>query len=332
MAPPVDEIWERIGGIARLAPSPHNTQPFRIRPRSEGLAELFLVADRLLPREDHGNLYQLSAFGVFAATLERAARHFGRILTVTPVAGVEPADLTLSSGQVLFGHATISDKCTAEAQDVLLDTRRTSRLPYHDRPVGPEAIEALKRVAETGGHRLLVDSDPGVVSRVLRLNAEAIIDNLQIDIEREEIRGWYRMGLTPEYGDGLWEHPLNQPAWEIRAAFGVPWLFSWPVLRTIAANHFLKTQKGTRHIGLLCGPFSTWPELVSAGRTLLELWVSMSTHGIYMHPYGSMLTNPHYAAMVARQFGVDDCWLIFRFGYSDPPPRSPRLKSIILYE
>jgi hypothetical protein len=245
---------------------------------------------------------------------------------------VEPAGFTLQSGNVLLGQATISDECAVEAQDVLLDTRRTSRVPYHDRPVSPEAIEALKKAANTGGHRLLVNSDPAVVSRVLRLNVEAIIDNLQLDDEREEIRGWYRMGATPEYGDGLWEHPLNQPAWEIRAAFGVPWLFTWPVLRTVTANHFLKTQAGTRHVGLLCGPFSRWPELVSAGRMLLELWVSMAVHGVYMHPYGSMLTNPHYAAEVARQFEVADCWLIFRFGYSDPPPRSPRLRSIILYE
>jgi hypothetical protein len=29
---------------------------------------------------------------------------------------------------------------------------------------------------------------------------------------------------------------------------------------------------------------------------------------------------------------VDDCWLVFRFGYSDVPPRAPRLESILIDE
>ena len=33
-----------------------------------------LLTERLLPAEDHGNLYVTSAFGVFAVALERAAR------------------------------------------------------------------------------------------------------------------------------------------------------------------------------------------------------------------------------------------------------------------
>jgi hypothetical protein len=48
-----------------------------------------------------------------------------------------------------------------------------------------------------------------------------------------------------------------------------------------------------------------------------------------MQPMGSMLTNAKYADTIARQFDVDDCWLVFRFGYSDVPPRAPRLRSIV---
>jgi hypothetical protein len=43
-----------------------------------------------------------------------------------------------------------------------------------------------------------------------------------------------------------------------------------------------------------------------------------------------MLTNPVYSAEIARRFNVDDCWLVLRFGYSDPPPRAPRLASILI--
>jgi len=77
-------IWGEIAKLARLAPTPHNTQPFRIRPRSETEAELLVVTSRLLPEEDHGNLYVASAFGVFAVALEHAARASGWALELRP--------------------------------------------------------------------------------------------------------------------------------------------------------------------------------------------------------------------------------------------------------
>jgi hypothetical protein len=324
--------WEDIARLARLAPTPHNTQPFRIRPRSPSLADLVLVAERLLPEEDHGNLYVLSSFGIFVAVLERAGRQFGRRIEVTPVASLDPGVLSKASGAIVLGEARLTAEIAAEPCDVLLDARRTSRLRYHDRDIAPAALAELVDVARRGGHRLLVQSDPAVVRPLLSLNAAAIVDNLQLASEREEIRGWHRIGPTPEFGDGLWQVPMNQPAWELRAAFAAPWLFALPGLRAFAIRRYLKTQAGTRHVALLCGAFQRWPELIAAGRMLLELWLAMAALGIYMQPFGSMLTNPIYAGRLAEQFRVNDCWLIMRLGYSDPPPRAPRLQSILLDE
>jgi hypothetical protein len=326
------EPWDGIAGLARCAPTPHNTQPFRIRPRGMADAELVLVADRLLPEEDHGNLYVASSFGIFASTMERAGRHFGISVRTSPVDSLDVGALTRRSGSVVVGHARIEGACPREPADDLLAARRTSRLPYHDRPIDPAAIATLVRTAEASGHRMLVESDPNVVGPLLRLNAAAIIDNLQLDSEREEIRKWHRLGETPEHGDGLWQTPMNQPAWELRSAFAVPWMFSLPGLRAFAIHRYLKTQAGTRYVGLLCGPFARWPELVVSGRMLLDLWLSMTASGIYMQPFGSMLTNPVYARMIAERYEVGDCWLIFRLGHSDPPPRSPRLASILIHE
>ncbi len=323
-------IWTDIARVARLAPTPHNTQPFRLRPRGDDVAEVLLVSERLLPEEDHGNLYVMSAFGIFASTLERAARQFGRALSVDPVVALEPAKLTHASGVVLLGHARLGAACDRAPEEELLASRRTSRLPYRDEPVEVGALAEMVRVTAAGGHRLLTHDAADVVKSLLHLNARAIIDNLQLGSEREEIRGWHRLGATPEHGDGLWQKPMNQPAWELWTAFAMPRAFAIPGLRDFAVHRYLKTQAGTRHVALLCGAFATWPELVAAGRTLMELWLVMATHRIYMQPFGSMLTNPVYAEELVRRFQVRDCWLIFRFGYSDVPPAAPRLESILL--
>jgi hypothetical protein len=325
-------VWEAIASLARLAPTPHNTQPFRILPRDDHSADLVALTERFLPREDHGNRYVLASFGTFAASLERSARHFGHTLTVTPVVELNPATVTDRRARVVLGSATITGACMPDTNDHLLEVRRTSRLPYHRRAVDTQAISAMVRVAAQGGHRFIAYDDPGIVASLLRLNAEAVVDNLQLDDEREEIRGWYRLGTTPENGDGLWQAPMNQPAWEISAAFRIPHLFGWPGLRQFAVRRYLRTQRGTRHVGLLCGTFDRWPELYTGGRVLLDVWLEMARQDVYMQPMGSMLTNPKYADEIARRFGVGDCWLVFRFGYSDPPPRAPRLENILINE
>src|SRR3954468_7636186 len=45
--------WRDIGHLARLAPTPHNTQPFRLRPLDSGTAEIVALPERFLPEEDH---------------------------------------------------------------------------------------------------------------------------------------------------------------------------------------------------------------------------------------------------------------------------------------
>jgi len=322
-------VWQSIASLARLAPTPHNTQPFRILPRDDTTADLVALTERFLPQEDHGNLYVSSAFGIFAATLVRAAKHFGCELRVTPTAGIDPATIT-NTQRITLGVATITGTCDAEDQFLLLDARRTSRLPYHDRPIAFDALTAFERVAAEYGHRFIPYDDPSIVKPLLRLNAAAIVDNLQLDAEREEIRRWYRIGRTPEFGDGLWQKPMNQPGWELRSAFLTPHAFQLPGLRQFAIHRYLQTQRGTRHIALVCGAFKSWPELVRAGHMLMDLWLEMARDDVYMQPMGSMLTNPAYAGEIARRFRVDDCWLVLRLGYSDEPPRAPRLQSILI--
>lgn len=323
--------WTRISDLARWTPSPHNTQPFRIRPLDDTRAELLCVCDRLLPEEDHGNLYMAAAFGTFAIGLELAAAHCGLAISVELTPEVEPDQLYRAGATWVLGQARIVGETTPNPSSPI-ETRRTSRLCYDGNTVGPERIESLHAVATAHGQQLHAYEDKEAVHWVLSNNASAVIDNLQIRHEREEIRSWYRRGTTPGVGDGLWQTPMNQSRWEMVAAFAAPWLVSLPGIRTMVSRRYLRTQAGTRHVGIIGGPFETWPQLYRAGQMLMAFWIEMARQSIYMHPYGSMLTNPRYASAVARRFGVSDAWLIFRFGYSEIPPRSPRLASLLTHE
>ncbi len=293
-------MWADIAELARYAPTPHNTQPFRIRPLNAAVAELVILRERMLPVEDTDNLYVLSAFGIFAETLERAGRHFGLQIRVTPDADVVPAAIEAGTGPVVLGLAEVFGRCPQTDERTLLEARRTSRLPYEDRLVAPEVLAEFARIASGHGHRFESFDEPAVVRDVLKRNVTAILENnLKVD-ELAELRRWIRLADTPVIGDGLWAGPMNQSRWEMRLALQFPRLFLLPGVVSLVRARYLSTQAGTRQVAILRGPFQSWPELAEAGRMLMRLWLEMTRHGVYMLPFGSMITNGPCNTLPAR--------------------------------
>ena len=321
--------WPELAELARLAPTPHNTQPFRIRPLSGRVAQIVILRERMLPVEDTGNLYVLSAFGIFAATLECAGRHLGLTVAVTPDEDVEPAAIEPGTGPVVLGRVEITGRCAPEEQRSVLEARRTSRLPYEDRLVDARALDEFATIAASHGHRFESFAEPSVVRDVLRRNVRALLENNLKTGELAELRRWIRVAETPTIGDGLWSGPMNQPRWEMRLALKFPRLFLVPGISGLATAKYLRTQAGTRHVAILRGPFGSWPDLVAAGRMLMQLWLSMTRHGVYMLPFGSMITNAACNRYLRERFSAADLWFILRFGYSPVPPKAPRLASVL---
>ncbi len=63
---------------------------------------------------------------------------------------------------------------------------------------------------------------------------------------------------------------------------------------------------------------------------LMRLWLAMTRHGVYMLPFGSMITNAACNRYLRERFAAEDIWFILRFGYSPVPPKAPRLASTLL--
>jgi hypothetical protein len=64
---------------------------------------------------------------------------------------------------------------------------------------------------------------------------------------------------------------------------------------------------------------------------LARIWLLFTQEGIYIHPFGSLITNKKAYATINKLFsqaGHDKkLWLIFRAGYSKEPARSYRLST-----
>jgi hypothetical protein len=143
--------------------------------------------------------------------------------------------------------------------------------------------------------------------------------------------GWIRYSLAEarRKADGLAAYALGFPGWLIWLFFHVNWLFGLPGIYHFSYWLYRRTMRGTGIVAWLSGPFATPPEWDTAGRMLARLWLTMTKHDIYLHPFGSVITNATAHAQMEKHFYNPErahaLWLLVRLGYSETPPRAQRL-------
>jgi hypothetical protein len=324
----VDTVWHELVDEARWAPSPHNTQPWRIEVRSERDADLYAERGRLLPVEDPEGRFQTAGFGVFVESLAIVAAARGLRLQCE-VRFPELGDQAVE--QPLVATLALEDGADDELSPRLLAERRTSRLPYDGRPAPHDALAACGRVAAGFGHEWGFSSERPLVDWVVGLNADTVFYDLDEHDRRAEIGHWTHAtnAAADRAGDGFSPRCLGFPGPVVNAFFHHHWLFRpWP-LRALGRALYRRSTAGTATVAWLSGPWRTPEDWFNGGRMLLRLWLTVTEHGLQLHPFGSVITNPTaHARLVERLAEAEgdgrEIWLVLRLGYSPQPPRSAR--------
>jgi hypothetical protein len=172
------------------------------------------------------------------------------------------------------------------------------------------------------------------------------------------LRTWLRYSRTEaaRRGDGLSAECLNLPGPVLRWFFAHHRLWSHRGSGAVARWLYRRSMRGIGQLAWLTGPFDATADHRRAGRLFIRLWLMLTAHGIAVHPFGSVITNPRshvdFCRMVGeiqgeggrqaaggrgsqgeggRQAaggrgsqGEEMTWMLFRLGYSAPPPRSHR--------
>ncbi len=330
-----DTQWYRIGRYAQRCPSPHNTQPFRLRVRDATHADLVFLPRRGLPTADPLGRFTWLTAGIFVEICSIAAHGLGQELAAAWDHQPMYQGSDLETPQVVARLSLApTDVSVHDLDPQLILDRQTSRLPYDGKPVSPGVIVELQEEAVRLGHRFETRSDHEAIKWVVELNKQALFHDLDDAALRRELVNWLRFDAREEdlMRDGLSARCMTFNGPLLRSFFLRHHFWTLPGVRDVVGAVYGATMKGIGTIGWLRGRYVDPSDWVEAGRVMIRLWLLLTRAGVYWHPYGSVITSEaarrnmiSYLKLPEESGEEDTVWLLLRLGTSPRPPLSHRL-------
>ena len=308
--------------LASLAPSGHNTQPWRVRLLAPYHWVIGIDPARWLPMVDPTQRETMLSVGAFAQNLEYAAAHLGYLchwqLRATSLQAADVLEVELRRGPV----------GTFPSVDAI-PRRRTLQTRFTALTVQPTDILFMTDGDDTHCHFFAPDSPKGRY-----LTATTLAANQQ-QVGRPDAQGelahWIRWdrAAVQQHRDGL-----------TAAGMGLTGLSSW------AVRHFYDSASvltpGFRQRGLaktsaqlathggwlvLTSPDESAAALLDTGRRLERLWLKARGRKVAVHPMSQLLEEAPGTAGAARRLGLSgSVQFVLRLGYPEqyPEPVSVR--------
>lgn len=327
--------WLDIGRHAHRAPSPHNTQPYRLKIANEREAEVVFLPRRGLYVADPLGRFTWLTAGVFVEICSIAAHSLGYELEVTfDYSPMYPGGDVETPQTIARLRLAQASRPFDDIDAKLIMQRQTSRLPYDGTVCPPDVIAELKAEASRLGHEFETRTDAEAIRWVVELNKQALFHDLDDDGGRNELIKWLRFDQREEdlMRDGLSARCLTFNGPLLRSFFMNHKFWTMPGIRNIVGAVYGSTMKGIGTIGWLRGRYVTNADWVEAGKVMIRLWLLLTQRGYYWHPYGSVITSEQarlnmieYLKLPDESGGEHMVWLLLRLGRSAPPPLSKRL-------
>jgi hypothetical protein len=193
-------------------------------------------------------------------------------------------------------------------------------------PVPETAIAQLAMLAAQWGHRYTHLSGADLIEPIVAANIDAVFHDMNAASYHNEITAWFRYTehASLQHRDGLDWRCMNLSRGEFWLSAYLSKLLLFPPTRFYLRHRYRQQLGHIPAIGVLSGDFFNPSSAIDSGRFLLHFWLTLASLGLYLHPYGNLVTNPEAATWFKMHTQVDQAWLIFKVGYSRVPPRSHR--------
>lgn len=311
----VREQMRHLVGFAVLAPSAHNTQPWRFRATDFGV-ELYADPARALPVSDPEGRELAISCGATLFFLRLAIRRFGHMdrVQLFPDASnpdllaiVSPGDPARASREVLRLFRAIHG-------------RRTHRPAFDERQPGPAELAALREAAEDEGgwlRPLAGDTRAEVAALVEQA------DHLQYrdGAFRRELAGWIRPSARGT-ADGIPAHALGIP--DLLAPLG-PALMGRLNLGGMRGGSDRRAAESAPLLAVLGTEGDRRSDWLNAGQALARVLLAGQARGLSAAFLNQPVQVPELRAQLRELLGREG-WpqVILRMGYGKPLDPTPR--------
>ncbi|MDQ5886488.1 MAG: hypothetical protein QG628_885 [Patescibacteria group bacterium] len=322
----INKILEDV----RLYPSPHNSQPIRVKIIDDLHLEIYYDKHYGLPAESFGAQFGYVCTGIFLYSLGVVAGHYGYGTKEEML--LSEMDFTIDTRLHLMAKIELS-KLESPQNPELYGSflkRQTSRIPYDNKLVDETAIQEAKQIAIKYGQLLNVESDATVVSKIIDINQKTLFLDMENDAVYNELMEWLRFSEAESMtkADGLSAKTMLINGSVLKFFMKHRALWNMPVIGKLVKKIYLNTMRGVRQVAWLTGPFENYQDYINSGKCFMEVWLCLTKHNVHLHPYGTVITNSQshkaFVELVSEKEDGAMAWMLFRLGYSDVPPKSYR--------
>ena len=265
------EQLEFLLHYALLAPSGHNTQPWRFRIADERV-EIRADRSRALPVVDPDDRELTISCGAALGHLEVCLRHFGHVPVVELLPDDDDPDLLARVGSGGRHDPSTLDAAVFEA----IARRRTNRSAYADTPVPNELVQRCRQAAAGFGIELRAVADAAAKARVAELVAEGDRAQFADQCFRRELAAWirsHRLGSR----DGVSGAGFGMP--DALSALGALVVRTFDLGDRVAAGDRDRIAAGSPCLLALASPDDKPPRWLETGRALSHVLLLLTADG-----------------------------------------------------
>ena len=254
-----------LARAAHLAPSIHNSQPWRLRGRENGL-DLYEDISRSLPGTDPRGRDRLISCGAALRNAEIAMARLGHVpvTTLLPDGPDTPLLAALRAGPARTSSPEVENLYRA------ISERRTHRRIYMASHTREDLLPVFAAAVAPFGARLAV-LEPGRRARFARIVWSAAQQQARDDDKRRELREWTRPSRTD---DGVPAHSQGN------APFPIDGLLTRTPPSTETPPSWVEEDLANGTIAVLLVPRDGRAEWLQAGRALENLLLTITAAGL----------------------------------------------------
>jgi nitroreductase len=329
----LNDVRLKILSYAILAPNPHNTQAWKIQLIGQNEILLFIDPERLLPMTDplHRQIY--IGQGTFLELLHVAAGSFGQRCAIELFP--DRIDDVADTGKSPVARITLTAEPT-EIDELFYEIpkRATNRLPFSDRPIEQGHLDALSKTARAVDLRWLTDSV--LVGQMAGLVTEGMRIETFLDRTHEETVGMLRFSdeeiLRHRDGFGFANIGVTGISRFFAEKFAGRSKAMGKAFRDKTVDSTRAMAESARTYGIMVTLVNDRVAQVETGRAYARIHLMATQLGLALHPMSQILQEYDELKDVRKQFAdlldirEGTVQMLFRLGYADDVPHSPRRK------